>query len=290
MKKEYKPKITGIVMTCVVLLSICAGCINQRERLNQGEDVIKPYREEATEVLENTVETEKISIDFTTVNGYIKVHLWENDRYRIEVNKWAKAETAQKAKDLAEMVRADLTEKIEAHTTIVTLNVEYIEDTGADIIAYLPKISFDTLELSSTNGYLEIEDATASRCHLNTINGAVDVCVTADDIHVSTINGGIKGFFQGDAVTVTTINGDINIQVGFVGVFDVFNTNGDIDITTASDFSFDLEVSSGTISVSADKVIYTRDYKDRKKGSTAEEPGVFITASTVNGSITVTKM
>lgn len=284
MRKETKRRIQGSALVCAVIVSILAGCVEQRE------DVIKPYTEEILEVLENTIETEKISIDFTTKNGYIEIHFWENNTYKIEVNKWAKGETSEDAQTMAETLQVDLSEETKAQTTTVRLKVEFIEDTGADITAYLPMKSFDTVELSSLNGYVKMEEITASYVFLETTNGSIEAHITGDDIRVKTINGGIKGFYQGDDVDITTVNGDITIQAGSAGVFDVSTVNGDIDMTVDSDFTFDLEISYGKISVRADEVMYTLNSRTRKKGSTAEDTHVLITASTVNGSLTVTKL
>ena len=288
MRKEINPRI-GSFIACAVILLILTGCVEQLREIRQQEDVLKPYTEEALEVLENTIETEEVSIDFTTQNGYIKIHLWEKDDYRIEVNKWAKAETSEKAKTLAENLGVDLSEQTSTQKTTVRLKVEFTKDTGADITAYLPKKSFDTVELSSLNGYLETEEITASYVFLETTNGSCEAYITADDIRIRTINGGIKGFFQGGDVDITSVNGSITIQAGSAGVFDVSTVNGDIDVIVDSDFRFDLEIVHGKISVTADEVMYTQEDKTHKKGSTAAEPDVFITASTVNGSITVTK-
>jgi DUF4097 and DUF4098 domain-containing protein YvlB len=280
----------GSVIACVVILLILAGCVEQFREFEQQQEVIKPYTEEHLEILENAIETEKISIDFTTKNGYIEIHLWEKDTYRIEVNKWAKGETAEKAKAAAEELQVTLSEQTKAQTTMIRLNVAFIKDTGADITAYLPRKSFDIVELSSLNGYLEMEEITASYVTLETTNGSIKAYLTADNIRVETINGGIKGSYQGDDINLTTVNGDITIQAGAAGVFDVSTVNGDIDMTVGSDFDFDLETTYGKISVTADDVVYTLDDRIHKKGSAGEDTKMFITASTVNGSLAVTKV
>ena len=287
--KKSKNQIKGFVIICVVILTIFAGCVEQFERIGQQRDVAKPYREDILDVFENNIETEMISIDFSTFNGYIEVYLWEDDMYKIEVTKWAKAETPEKAKTAAENLEVTFLENIKDETTTVRLKVKPEEDTGADIVAYFPKKAFDTVELSSLNGHLKMDEVTASRVFLETTNGSIEVYITADDIDVKTVNGGIRGFYQGDWADIETVNGDINIQVGSSGVYTISNANGDINMTVDGDFTFDLEISHGRISVSADEVAYTLDYKDHKKGSTAEESDITITASTANGSITVTK-
>ncbi len=289
MRKEHTTLVRGSVIACAVVLSIFAGCVEQLRELQQQEEVTKPYIEEALEVFENNIGTEEISIDFTTKNGYIEVHLWEKESYRIEVNKWARAETAEEAKTMAENLQANLSEQTETLKTTLRLEVEFTKDTGGDIRAYLPEKSFDTVELTSLNGYVTMEEVTASYVALESVNGSIEAYLTSDNIRVKTVNGGIKGFYQGDDVDISTVNGDVDIQAGSEGAFNVSSVNGDIDVVVDSDFSFDLEISHGKISVGADEVVYTLDLKTHKKGSTAEEPHVSLKAVTVNGSITVTK-
>ncbi len=272
-----------------VILLVFAGCVDQLRQIEQHEDVSKPYTEEILEISENTIETDKISLDFTTCNGFMEIHLWEKESYKIEVNKWAKGETSEEAKTLAETLQVTLSEEIKGQTTTIRVKAEFKKDTGTDITAYLPRKAFDIVELSSINGYLETEEITASYVSLETVNGSIEAHVTADSIRVRTVNGGIKGFFQGDDIDISTVNGDIAIQAGSVGVFDISTVNGDIDMTVDSDFTFDLEISHGKISVRADGVTYTLDTKTHKKGSTAEDANVSVKASTANGSIAVAK-
>lgn len=284
-----------MLLACLVLL---VGCVEQRDI---GE---LRYKEEASEVFEDSLEAGAISLDFDTYNGYIEIHLWDKQEYRIEVEKWARAATAVEAREKVENLQVDFSKS----RTDLSLRVEEERNTGANVKAYLPRGSFDTIELTTSNGFIEIEEMTASDVNIDTSNGYIRADITADDIEIDTDNGFVEGFFQGRTVdidtsngfidvecgeggeyTLKTTNGKVDVRVGTSGEFDISTNNGSIDIAVEGDFSFDLTTNNATIVVSAEGVTYTQDTKTHKKGSTAEEPQVVITASTSNGSVTVTK-
>jgi DUF4097 and DUF4098 domain-containing protein YvlB len=280
----------------LVSLILCGGCVDQ------GVPLVK---EEVLEVFEGSTQAE-ISLDFVTHNGYIDIYLWDSETYTIEATKWARAATSSAAKEKAENIQVNFSEREESGG--ITLNLEVIHEinnTGANISVYLPKKSFGTVDLSSTNGHVTTEEITASDVSLTTTNGHIKASVTADDIRVTSTNGSIDGYYQGEDVYLKTTNGGIDVQCGDGGTYTVVTTNGsvsiqagsrgDIDISTsnarinvtvAGDFAFDLRTSNGRITIDADTVTYTLDSRDHKKGSTAEEFDISITASTSNGDIT----
>ena len=288
-----------IVLASLILF---LGCVDQ---LDQG---VLPHKEEILEVFEGSIETEEISLDFSTFNGYIEVNLWSDQAYKVEVTKWARGTTSAKAKEDAENIQVDFSEEERAGGTVLVLEIEYVKNAGAYIKAYLPEKSFNTVELSTSNGYIEVDKIEASDVSLKTSNGYIDASITADDIDISTSNGRITGAFQGNEVNIDTSNGEIDIEcgdggdytistsngrvvveVGSRGEFDITASNGSIDITVAGDFTFDLKTSNAQITVDADNVTYTVDSKTHKKGSTADDAEVSITASTSNGTVRVRK-
>lgn len=277
----------------LVGLMLTLGCVGQ----------VGFLKEVVQEVFENSV-TGELSVDFETYNGHIEIHLWDEQTFKVEVNKWVSALTSEEAKEKAENIRVDFS----VTGTAMTLKVEEVKYAGADVVAYFPRKSFTTVELTTSNGYIMTEEITASNVSLMTSNGYIEASVTAEDITTKTSNARIKGFFQGNKVNIETSNGQIDIECGDGGQYDVKTSNarvnvkigarGDvtvstsnasIDLSVAGDFDFDLETSIAGIRVDAGEVTYTLDSKTHKKGFTSNEPGVSIRASTSNGSITVVK-
>ena len=282
-------------------LILFLGCVDQGRLVDLGE---LPFKEEVSQVSEESMEAGVTSLDFESHNGFIDVQFWDNDEYKVEVEKWARGSTSAEAQERVEGLQVAVSQSGET----LKVEVEDVRYTGANVKAYIPRKSFDTVYLSTSNGHVEMEEVTASNVTLKTSNGHIEAYVTADDIRVKTSNGTIKGFFQGDEVNLDTSNGEItiecgdggeysvdtsnarvNITAGLRGEFEISTSNGSINVTVAGDFDFDLRTSNASIQVAADEVTYTVDSRTHKKGSTAEEPEVSITASTSNASITVTK-
>jgi DUF4097 and DUF4098 domain-containing protein YvlB len=306
-------------------LILFLGCVDQGIDIEEG---LGFHKEELLETYEDTLEAEEISLDFKTYNGYIEIHLWDREEYKIEVNKWARATTSAEAEEKVQEIQVTFSETEKTGGITLTVDIGYKKNAGADIKAYLPEKPFDTVELSSSNGYIETEKIaasdvsldtsngyiqtgviTASSVSLETSNGYIDATATADDIRVRTSNGRIRGFFQGETVDLDTSNGSIDVEcgdggkytietsnaridvtAGSRGEFDISTSNATVDILVRSDFSFDLRTSNATITVRADTITYETDSKDHKEGSTAAEPGISVRVSTSNSDITVRKL
>ncbi len=277
----------------VLIIILCAGCVDQGGLLQ---------KEEATEVFEDSIEV--ISVDCETFNGYIELHTWDSETYKIEVNKWARASTSAKAREIVEQMQVNFSDT----NGVLTVTMEYERNAGANITVYIPGTSLDTVELSTTNGYIQTEDITASRISLRTTNGFIEASATGDDVTATTTNGRIQGFYQGETVniettngkvdiecgdngvyTITTTNGRIDIKAGSRGEFDISTSNADIDITVKGDFAFDLKTTNGVLTVKDGEINYSQDSRTHKKGYTTPEPDISITASTTNGDVTVAK-
>ena len=263
-------------------LFLFLGCIDQ------SEDVSILPKEELLEVFENNIEVEEISLDFQNYNGYIEVHLWDKRSYRIEITKWARAPTSHDAKRDVENLEVDFSEVIE-DGIILTLETEDKISAGADVAAYLPRGTFTTVDLSTFNGHIQVEEMTALDATLVTANGDIRGFITAFTLRVTTSNGKIQGFYNGSIVTLETTNGRIDIECGAYGEYDIETVNGDIDVIVSSDFTFNLKSTVGDILVDADNTVYVLDERDHKKGYTSENTQLIILASTTFGSVTVVK-
>jgi DUF4097 and DUF4098 domain-containing protein YvlB len=264
-------------------LFLFLGCIDQSEEVS-----ILP-KEEILEVFENNIEAGEISLDFQNYNGYMEVHLWDKWSYRIEINKWARATTSQDAKRDAKNLKVDFSEVIEDEIIILTLKTEDKISAGADVTAYLPRGTFTTVDLSTFNGYIRVEEMTALDATLVTANGDIRGFITASTLRVTTSNGKIQGSYQGHVVTIETTNGRIDIECGVSGEYDIETVNGDIDVIVYSDFAFNLKSTIKDIIVDADNVIYILDERDHKKGYTSEDTQLYILASTTFGSVTIVR-
>ncbi|MGC1121805.1 MAG: DUF4097 family beta strand repeat-containing protein [Candidatus Methanofastidiosia archaeon] len=288
-----------IVVMGILILSL--GCV--------GQGGIGPFvQKEVEQLFENEISPDILSLDFETHNGYIELSIWDKSSYRIEVTKWAQATTSSEALEKAEALKVDFSETERSGEVTLTLRTELERNTGAHFRVYLPAAPLNIVSLSTSNGHIQVDEITASRVVLQTSNAHVQGSLTADAITVGTSNGTVEGVFRGENVTIDTSNarvdiecgeggtykirtsnGRVDLNIGSRGTFDISTSNATIDITVKGDFNFDLSTSNARITVNAGEVVYTLNTDRNKKGFTAENPEVFITASTSNGSITVTK-
>jgi len=287
-------KTVCVAFLCGVLLS---GCINQFG--------ISGERRESEEIFESTVSAEELSLEIVAHNGYVEIQLWEKSSYRIEVTKWARASSAEEAQKIADDLQLNFKER--AGTEVVLeLDVEQKNNTGTEITVYLPSVSFNTIDLETSNGYISIMDTlTANEVSLESSNGYIKGSLSADKITVTTSNGMVSGSFTGEDVvirtsngrvdidcgngtyTIETSNGSVDVRTGDSGSYDMSTSNGSIRVTVTGEFSFDLSSSNAVIDVAVPLVTYTVNNRDHKKGYTTENAPVSIYAETSNGSITV---
>ena len=289
-----RPDMTALaVFFCVVLLS---GCM--------GQYGITGEKRESERLFENTVSAEILSLDFESHNGFIEVSIWDNPSYRIEITTWARASSAEEAQRIADDLRVDFSEATGTEV-ILELDIENRDNTGAEIRAYIPAISLNTLTLETSNGYISLEDAlTATDISLTSSNGQITASCSAEDITVTTSNGRITGSFEGEDVEMRTSNGQIDVQCGTgnyslttsngrvkvttgeSGSFDISTSNGSVTVIAQGDFSFDLSTSNASIDIRVAPVTYTIDERSHKKGYSAEEDApLSISVSTSNGMI-----
>ncbi|MBU6997864.1 MAG: DUF4097 family beta strand repeat protein [Theionarchaea archaeon] len=285
----------------ISILILTLGCVDQG-----GIGLF--VQKEVEQLFENEISPELLSIDFETHNGSIELSIWDQSSYRIEITKWARATTSDGALEKADALKVDFSETEQSGKVTLTIRAERATDAGAHLNVFLPSVALDHVDLSSSNGHIQVNEITAASVVLQTSNARVQGSFTADSIAVSTSNGGVEGFFQGESVTIETSNAAVDVEcgeggtyrirtsngradvtIGTRGTYDILTSNASIDITVKGDFNFDLSTSNARITIDAGEVVYTLDSDRNKKGFTAETPDVFITASTSNGSITVRK-
>lgn len=254
----------------LLLIILTAGCVNQG---------VGP-REEAQDLFEGELDADVISLDIETFNGFIEVHFWDKKTMQIKVEKWVRGSSAQEKLHNMEVQYTSNKGKI-------SVKVPSMTNAGADISVFIPQMPIDTVALTTSNHHIELEEITANTVSLNTSNGPVTAYVTADTITVTTSNGSVHGVFDGKTVTIKTSNAGIDIEIGSSGDYNITTSNAGIDIAANDDFGFDLNTSNGNITVKDGEIVYALTDKTHKKGFTAQDAPVFVTASTSNGSITV---
>ncbi|MGD2247046.1 MAG: hypothetical protein PVF58_01470 [Candidatus Methanofastidiosia archaeon] len=256
----------------LLLLIVAAGCVDQG---------IGP-REEAQDIYEGELDADIISLDIETFNGFIEVQFWDKETMQVQVVKWARGDSAREKVQNMEV-------QYSSNEGEITVNIPSIMNAGADITVYLPQKSVDTIALTTSNHHIVLEEVIANKISLKTSNGSINAYVTANIIEAITSNGSVKGFFKGKRVSIDTSNAKIGIDIGSSGDYDLKTSNADIDISVDGDFGFDLSTSNGYIKVENGEIVYALTGKTHKKGFTAEDAQIFVTASTSNANIIIGK-
>ncbi len=135
------------------------------------------------------------------------------------------------------------------------------------LYVHLPEKEFQTLQIRSVNGRLDVHHVTAAELRAETDNGRINLsAVSADDVYVSSVNGkinlnGVEGDIQGETdngalylktttihrqIHMESINGKIEIESDEKPtnvLYDVRTTNGKVRIFGSSDW--DIKVGDG---------------------------------------------
>ena len=245
--------IFGIV---VVIIIAAVGVILVQELVSTGNGhkfTESFYEDHAADT--NTV------LSVSTVNGYIKIHSWDQDIMNISALKFADYEEDLEKLDLQVTVNGDE----------ISIEVEHATDDfrseGINLDIKMPYgVAVETL--TSTNGRIEVLDVSVVK-YVGTTNGAVhieDVGVVRD---VNTTNGAIS-------VEILTMNEHVRLS----------STNGAIEvhIMTSLDATVDIETLNGHISIHDVPLNLTQDEPHHKIGDLGNG-GKMLEVSTTNGDI-----
>ena len=140
---------------------------------------------------------------------------------------------------------------------------------------------------NTINGDVSVERVD-SDVRAATVNGSVRVTQVGGRVRARTVNGDVNVDTRGGPVSAETVNGSIKAAMGATGTDDMrFRTvSGDIDITAPPQLNADIELN--TLNGSIDSRFPLRFERDRHRAiGTVGSGGRRLTASTVNGSITI---
>jgi len=146
----------------------------------------------------------------------------------------------------------------------------------------------------------------AVRSGATTVNGSVHVSRVASDVEARTVNGGVRVEQTGGAVNAKSVNGDVavntrggpvrassvngslDITMGQQGTSDMRfrSVNGSIEIRTPSTLNADVDLNTVNGDISS-RYPLQYDRRRRHAEGTVGHGGPTLSASTVNGSVTL---
>jgi hypothetical protein len=199
-------------------------------------------------------------------NGGVRVHGWDRNEVRVFARVQARAQSEERAREIAEDVTIATSGTIEARGP----NTRRREWWSVTFEAFVPNRS--DLDLETLNGGIRI-DGVHGRIRFDVTNGGVALVGLGGDVQGRTTNGGIRLSLGG-----TTWDG--------VGV-DVRATNGGIVLTVPEGYSARLETGTTNGGLQFDFPVTVQGRLNRRVEMDLGNGGAPIKAVTVNGGVVV---
>lgn len=229
-------------------------------------------------------------LEFVTKNGSVTVSGWDRATYEIVVRKKVYGRDEHSAKAVADgAVVRDVGEgwlRIDGRATrgvTVSLDVKLpkdrpftLEATSQNGSVVVEDLVLDRVRASTTNGSVRVDDVTAAELLASTVNGKVwgdDVDATACEVR--TVNGAVEWSGRALRSELKTVNGSIRYSPeliesdeddqGLVGLFEVRTVNGSVRIhlPKPSDVGIGLDLSGRSVEIDNELRFVTESVSDR---------------------------
>lgn len=240
------------------------------------------YTEE--EVFEGSFDTDKVRIDFSTINGSIELRKWDEETYKVVAAKKVRSYSEERAREKLEKIKVNF-EHTKNGTDVLRIDPDEHNAT-VSVRAYLPgtakggmlsrdhPVVYD-LTLDSVNGHILVEGIHTGEAKMDAVNGRVVIEeVHADDLDAETTNGRIvvshtdvetgsistqNGRLElqdakGKSITGSTDNGSIRGKLSFEHA-ELKTDAGSIRIAPKDKGEYDVETDVGSISIDVDRSV-----------------------------------
>ena len=269
---------------------------------SSGFDFGGEYRAEGTRTFEGSVNANVVTFVVRNRNGAVHVSTWDSSEYRVELAIRAKGLTVGDAEATIDGLEIDVAEERIQNQLRLVLEYNIPEQTwgrlAIQVTAYLPADAKVNLDVESSNGGMYVTDIEGGTVQLSTSNGALDlVGVYAESISGFSSNGRIYGEIEAPDTTLSTSNGRIELTLPCTasGDYDLSTSNGRVLLTVSSSsqvgYDLDLSTSNGVVEVDLPDLSYSVDERTSKEARTADfaDRAIQITVdlSTSNGDVDV---
>jgi DUF4097 and DUF4098 domain-containing protein YvlB len=172
----------------------------------------------------------------------------------------------------------------------VRITAEHLDsklNAGADLFLEVPAGA--SLELLSTNDCIHVENVQGGLV-ARTTNGSISLEGVSGVVEATTTNGDVHAIVAGAVVQLTTTNGEVGLEGPLgVGRHTVQTTNGDLNVTLPGDSTFEVDAhtTNGRVSTSFPVSGSLRSQGSTLSGTVGDNPEVFLSLVTTNGSISL---
>jgi hypothetical protein len=260
------------------------------------------YRAQDTKSFSGAIAEDRVYLEVDSFNGPISVSSWQRNEYSIDLLIKARGTTDKAAERNLEDFKYTFDEStVQGRKKLVLRHNVQPSDTSKyslHVEVSLPAEATIDLDLTSSNGVIELGDITGESLKLHTSNGEVVLDdVYAEVISVETSNGRIRGRVEAPEMTLTTSNGqiDLSLPCTVTGRYTITTSNGAVDLAVSSNaevgYDIDLSTSNGSIDIDLPDLSYTTNQRTRKEAHTTDfdskDVQITINASTSNSDIDI---
>lgn len=255
------------------------------------------------EIAGEFAEDGELDINFSTANGRITVESWDEPGYLLTVRKRINAETEEEAKRILENSYEFRQEGLSLKASTGNGFAGGLRNRSIAFFLKIPNSRKASLNLSSANGRIMLEEVSGTKCVIRTANGRID----AEDCgfgeaKMRTANGRVVYEGAVESIDIATANGRIDTELKGVGDWRFSTANGriEIEVDKSDDAAYEVELFSnvgrievddmGDVEVLEDKVkgyIGRRRYRARSRGFENAKLKGYIKASSNAGRIGV---
>jgi len=289
-RPSHRPGRTAAVLCLFALFALtfagAAGAVTLEDQI----DRTLPFNPGGEIVLEN-------------VNGSIIVETWDRDEVHLVIDKWVKASSDDKAREL--MRRFEIEIDASDHRLHVDAPDLKARESGgllswlfggsaqhrADFHLTVPRRA--TIDAGSVNGSVKISGVEGD-LDAETVNGSVTLEEIRGEIAVSSVNGRVTVREARGSVRADTVNGSIDVELAEVtpGARMSFSTtNGGVALRLPSDVATHLDAHTTNGGISSDFPVHVRGR--HSKSATADlngGGGGELRIRTTNGGIKIREM
>jgi hypothetical protein len=247
----------------------------------------------------------EITLNLRAHNGRIELKTWDRPGYRIILTRRARGRDEEEARERSRQLG-----EIAIGSTTVTLRAEEapLSNTGISMEAWLPGDRKYQVSATSANGRVQAFGLLCGQCVLKTANGRIVAeGVQAERIDADTANGRIDLKAVAPNIRCSTSNGSVHLDATgeiaaetFEGKYECRTSNGSIKVRLPDGQvagAVEARTSVGSITAELPDFQYevrekdfTRRYiKGHTAGYDTASRRIAITATTANGSITISR-
>ena len=136
--------------------------------------------------------------------------------------------------------------RLPRNKTIVNISFRTFTDPPR-LDVYLPSAIYELVQISSTNGSIEISDFDINDLQIESTNAGIEVADIVGNINVRTTNGRIRAYrINGSDSTIRTTNASVEV-VDIVGNIDAVTRNGRITISDVAGETVIIETTNNQI-------------------------------------------